>query len=226
MSSSHDSKELSNLSSLASRCYPEEAKLLLDALFGEFTNCYVEIRLLNGGRSPSQLFYPSVATIQWDLIKDKNSDGYNCYFAVCLRKTQKGDKSSVASVSALWADLDAKTFSGGKAEALAQLEKLPPYLYPSVIVDTGHGYHSYWLLKEAEVIESPQDILRLEANTKGLGLTLHGDSTSDLSRVLRLPGLLNQKDAKNPCPCNIIHWEPERRFTPIDFDDYKAEIRA
>ena len=225
MSSSYDSKELSNLSSLASKGYPEEAKLLLDALFGEFTNCYVEIRLLDKGRSPIQLFYPSVATIQWDLIKDKNSQGYNCYFGVCLRKTQKGDKLSVASISALWADLDAKTFSGGKSEALAQLQKLPPYLFPSVIVDTGHGYHPYWLLREAELIESPQDILRLEAYMKGLALTLHGDSTSDLSRVLRLPGLVNQKDAKNPCLCHIVHWEPERRFTPMDFDDYQAEIR-
>jgi hypothetical protein len=80
------------------------------------------------------------------------------------------------------------------------------------------------LLKEAEVIESPQDILRLEAYMKGLAFTLHGDSTSDLSRVLRLPGLLNQKDAKNPCLCHIIHFEPDRRFTPLDFDDYREEI--
>lgn len=104
MSSSHNSKELFNLSSLASKDYPEEAKLLLSALFGEFTNCYIEVRLLDKGRSPIQLFYPSVATIRWDLIRDKNWEGYNCYFGVCLRKAQKGDKSSVASISALWAD--------------------------------------------------------------------------------------------------------------------------
>ncbi|GAI22338.1 unnamed protein product, partial [marine sediment metagenome] len=81
------------------------------------------------------------------------------------------------------------------------------------------------ILGEAELIESPQDILRLEAYMKGLAFTLHGDSTSDLSRVLRLPGLVNQKDAKNPCLCHIVHWEPDRRFTPMDFDDYQAEIR-
>ncbi len=210
--------------SLASKGYPQEARLLLDTLFAEFTNCYVEIRLLYKGRDPIQLFYPSVAAIQWGLIKEKNSEGYNCYFAVCLRKTQKGDKSSVASISALWGDIDAKNFSGGKPEALAQLQKLPPYLFPSVIVDTGHGYHPYWLLRETEPVESPRDIFRLEAYMKGLALTLHGDSTSDLSRVLRLPGLINQKNAKNPCLCHIIHFEPERRFNPIDFDDYQAEI--
>jgi len=224
VSSSYDSKELFNLSSLASKGYPQEAKLLLDTLFGEFTNCYIEMRLISKGRSPIQLFYPSMATIQWGLVKGKNLEGYDCYFGVCLRKAQKGDKSSVASISALWADVDAKNFSGGKPEVLAQLKKLPPYLFPSVIVDTGHGYHLYWLLRETEPIESPQDILRLEAYMKGLALTLHGDSTSDLSRVLRLPGLVNQKDAKNPCLCHIIHWEPEQRFTPIDFDDYQEEI--
>ncbi|MBA7471240.1 hypothetical protein ES707_06543 [subsurface metagenome] len=211
-------------SSLASKGYPEDAKLFLDTLFGEFTNCYVEVRLIRG-KSVLQFFYPSISAVQWGLIKGKNSEGYNCYFGVCLRKTQKGDKLSVASISALWGDLDGKDFSGGKSEALAQLQELPPYLFPSGIVDTGHGYHPYWLLREAELIESPQDILRLEAYMKGLALTLHGDSTSDLSRVLRIPGLVNQKDTKNPCLCHIIHWQPERRFTPIDFDDYRAEIR-
>lgn len=212
-------------SSLASEGYPGKANIFLDTLFGEFTNCFVEIRLLHEGEKPIQFFYPSISAVQWGLIKEKNSEGYNCYFGVCLRKTQKGDKLSVASISALWADVDAKNFSRGKSEALAQLQKLPPYLFPSVIVDTGHGYHPYWLLREAELIESPQDILRLEAYMKGLAFTLHGDSTSDLSRVLRLPGLVNQKDAKNPCLCHIVHWEPERRFTPMDFDDYQAEIR-
>ena len=224
MSSSYDSKELFNLSSLASKGYPEEAKLLLDTLFGEFINGYIEVRLLSKGRPSIQLFYPSMATIQWGLVKGKNSEGYGCYFGACLRKTQKGDKLSVASIPALWGDIDAKNFPGGKPEALAQLRKLPPYLFPSIIVDSGHGYHPYWLLREAELIESPQDILRLEAYMKGLALTLDGDSTSDLSRVLRLPGLVNQKDAKNPCLCHIIHWEPERRFTPMDFDDYQEEI--
>jgi len=207
----------------ASKGYPEEARLLLDTLFGEFTNCFIEIRLLK--EIPAiQLFYPSVATIQWNLVKGKNSEGYGCYFGVCLRKTQKGDKLSVASIPALWGDIDAKTFPGGKPEALAQLKNLPPYLFPSVVVASGHGYHLYWLLKEAEPIESSQDISRFEAYMKGLALTLHGDSISDLSRVLRLPGLVNQKDAKNPCLCHIIHFEPDRKFTPLDFDDYREEI--
>ena len=84
MSSSHNSKLHLSLSSLATKGYPQEAKLLLDTLFGEFTNCYVEIRLLSKGRSPIQLFYSSTSTIQWGLVKGKNSEGYNCYFGVCL----------------------------------------------------------------------------------------------------------------------------------------------
>ncbi|MBA7622310.1 hypothetical protein ES703_29685 [subsurface metagenome] len=224
VSSSHHSKELFNLSSLASEGYPGEANIFLDTLFGEFTNCFIEVRLVKG-ESVLQFFYPSISAVQWGLIKGKNSEGYNCYFGVCLRKTQKGDKSSVASISALWGDLDGKNFAGGKPEALAQLQQLPPYLYPSIILDTGHGYHPYWLLRETEPVESPQEILKVEAYMKGLAFTLHGDSTSDLSRVLRLPGLVNQKDTNNPCLCHIIHWEPERRFNPMDFDDYQAEIR-
>lgn len=211
-------------SGVASKGYPEDTRLFLTTLFGEFTDCYVELRLLRKGNDPIQLFYPSVDKIQWGLIKQKNVEGYGCYFGVCLRKTPNGNKSSVASIPALWADLDGKNFRGGKPEALAQLQRLPPYLYPSIIVDSGHGYHPYWLLREAETIESNEEILKLEAYMKGLAHTLGGDSTSDLGRVLRLPGLLNQKDSNDPCLCHIIHYKPERRFTPLDFDDYQAEI--
>jgi len=211
-------------SGFASKGYPDDAILLLNTLFGEFTNCYVELRMLRKGSGPIQLFCSSVEKIQWDLIERKNSEGYGCYFGVCLRKTQRGDKSSVASISTLWADLDGKNFGGGKPEALARLQKLPPYLYPSIIVDSGHGYHLYWLLREAEIVEAPEEILKLEGYMKDLALTLNGDSTSDLGRVLRLPGLLNQKDLENPCLCHIIHYEPARRFTPLDFDDYQVEI--
>jgi len=69
-------------SSLASKGYPEEAKLLLSALFIDFADYYIEIRLLDKGRPPIQLFYPSIATIRWDLIREKNSEGYNCYFGL------------------------------------------------------------------------------------------------------------------------------------------------
>lgn len=84
MSTVNDSKQHFNLSSLAPKGYPQAAKALLNALFIELANCYVEIRLLAKEKRPIQLFYPSIATIQWDLVRNKNSEQYNCYFGVCL----------------------------------------------------------------------------------------------------------------------------------------------
>jgi len=43
------------------------------------------------------------------------------------------------------------------------------------------------------------------------------DNVSDAPRVMRLPCTLNHKDAQRH-QVRVIHWQPERRFNPGDFD--------
>jgi len=203
--------------------YPDAAQALHRALFGDEFGGYVEFRLISRqGKPPIRRFYRSLSEIDWRQVSQHNSEGFDCYFSVCPRKSREGGKASVASLSTLWTDIDGKDFEGGKPEALSQFEKLPPYLYPSIIVDTGNGYHGYWPLREEEEVE-PENISQLEGYLRGLAVALNGDRTFDLSRVLRLPGLLNLKDAKKPRLCHITHWQPDRRFNLSDFDEYWAE---
>jgi hypothetical protein len=52
----------------------------------------------------------------------------------------------------------------------------------------------------------------------GIAAKIGGDHTTDLSRLLRLPGTLNRKDQRNgrePIPCTLITCDPSRRY-PID----------
>ena len=49
----------------------------------------------------------------------------------------------------------------------------------------------------------------------GIAAAIGGDHTTDLSRILRVPGTLNRKNERNgktPVPCNLVVCEPDRRY--------------
>jgi hypothetical protein len=62
-----------------------------------------------------------------------------------------------------------------------------------------------------------QDILA------GIAEKIGGDHTTDLSRLLRVPGTLNRKDQRNgrePVPCTLLTCEPTRRYPISEFAKY------
>ena len=100
-------------------------------------------------------------------------------------------------MNCLFADFDAKVYDGGKEEALYSLRTVTPPA--SVIVDSGGGYHGYWLfdstllLQDADTLEYAR---RLQWRwVKYVG----GDQgAKDLCRVLRVPGSTNYKPEYAP----------------------------
>ncbi|MCB0189669.1 MAG: hypothetical protein KDE31_35605 [Caldilineaceae bacterium] len=84
-----------------------------------------------------------------------------------------------------------QTIAPYKARALRHIGSLP--YPPSVIIDSGGGYHCYWLLRHTVPID--------DANRADMQLVQHrwvqfvgGDrGAADLRRVLRLPGTYNHK---------------------------------
>lgn len=60
----------------------------------------------------------------------------------------------------------------------------------------------------------------------GIAKALDGDHTTDLSRLLRLPGTLNRKDQRNgnePVPTALVECEPTRRYPLTTFEAVKSE---
>ncbi len=60
----------------------------------------------------------------------------------------------------------------------------------------------------------------------GIAKALGGDHTTDLSRLLRLPGTLNRKDQRNgnePVPTDLVDCEPTRRYPWAIFEAVKSE---
>jgi P4 family phage/plasmid primase-like protien len=87
--------------------------------------------------------------------------------------------------------------------------------------------------KERLYLDVPQNApslsgqaMRIEDTLTGIAAAIGGDSTQDLSRLLRLPGTLNRKDQRNgrdPTPCDLVSIEPERTYLLADFEKFIAQ---
>ena len=61
---------------------------------------------------------------------------------------------------------------------------------------------------------------------KGIAAKIGGDHTSDLARVLRMPGTMNRKDERQgrcPVPCFVVEIDGSRRYSVSEFEQLHAD---
>lgn len=169
----------------------------------------------------------------------KEAKTKDVYFGVGLAGRNFGRKSAaldVAAIGGLWADIDlAAPWRADKPlprtvdEARTILDKLP--FAPSLIVDSGHGLHAWWLFKEPWVFDTDEERLEAAKLAKGWVNVIRNaarsfgweiDSVGDLARVMRPPGTWNRK-GDPPVEVRVVEEHPDRRYNPCDFDDFAAE---
>jgi hypothetical protein len=124
----------------------------------------------------------------------------NIYFGVCPR-CHKGDShdQTIETIRCVWCDIDNVTTE--QAHARWADAEVP---VPSIVVNSGSGIHAYWLLEGN--LTSPEARSQLAAMLPYFYRSFGGDHVQNLSRVLRPPGTLNYKDARNgrpPLPCTL-----------------------
>lgn len=94
-------------------------------------------------------------------------------------------------------------------------------LPPSVIVDSGGGYHCYWLLQQTVPIDDANRS-EIQSTQQGWVRMLRADTgASDLRRVLRVPGTFNRKvgfGGKSPV-VSYIKTEFERRYSYTQLEE-------
>ena len=142
--------------------------------------------------------------------------GVNWYFSVhgCSRippanasgstkpEAIRTQSAYVSAVNCFFAEHDAKDY-GGKEQARAHIDDLP--VTPSVVIDSGGGFHCYWLF--AVTVDTTTPAVRdfMEMKQAEWVLWMGGDKgAKDLARVLRIPGTLNGK------------YEPARKVEVVD----------
>jgi hypothetical protein len=127
------------------------------------------------------------------------------YFGVALRKANlerpSGKKADCAVVTALWVDIDVRKEGWDMKRVLGALKM--SRLRPSLIVNSGNGYHCYWLLRDPVVlvdVDAETAMARLEMVEKAnahLAELFGGDPACvDITRVLRVPYTENKKGDK------------------------------
>lgn len=140
------------------------------------------------------------------------------------QKYVKAWVSHVAAVNCFFAEYDVKDY-GSKEKISAHLRTLP--LYPSVVIDSGGGFHCYWLLANTVTVtdDNRNHIKRLQyAWVKLVG---SDDDAKDLARVLRVPGTLNRKEkyAPNYPTVTIMEADYGRLYSMEEFEQLTEHLR-
>ena len=155
-------------------------------------------------------------------------------FAALAGAKERGSARECKALGGLWADVDyqdgIRTKRGvflSAREALGWLDGLP--LRPTMVVDSGGGYHAYWCFKELWAFETPQEHMDAEVLCIRWRETLKNwaaqadrtiDSVSDLARVMRLPNTYNHKIPEQPRFCQLERHEPDIRYEPEAFEKF------
>lgn len=137
-------------------------------------------------------------TIPEPLPRWKTANAYMSVNPSNVRGTdsQRGKIETVSAVNTLYAEFDAKDFDD-KGAIIAHLEKLP--LPPSVLIDSGGGYHAYWLISDGYRLTDDATRQHAQRVQRAWVEYVGGDpNATDIARVLRLPGTRNLKPQYGP----------------------------
>lgn len=170
---------------------------------------YLEIRSFRTGERPVQHFIELGG--EWEphnvqeLVDRLVEEQLDVYYGVLPRQRMSGTNADVpATTPFLWADVDAKKASDdpiyGKILALEAINGFPTP--PHVIVDSGGGYHAYWLLDRPEPLGRAQEVMRWIARV------LDGDFVQDGARILRVPATVNWK--RTPVTARFLRFDLTR----------------
>ncbi|MBI5961807.1 MAG: primase C-terminal domain-containing protein [Chloroflexi bacterium] len=147
-----------------------------------------------------------------------NKAGFGVYVAPCLRREKKGDAQAVVSVPALWMDIDCDDDPGQRAAALEKLHTFD--LKPSILLDSGGGWHAYYLLDVPFMLQNDEDRQHLAHILRGLSATLGGDTdyVKSVASLMRLPDSANTKPERGGVVAAITEFHPERRYPLTAFE--------
>lgn len=142
-----------------------------------------------------------------DLTQTLAKSGLDVYVGIATRRpgltaSQRGRVEECMSLGALWLDVDragpghkAKNLPKDETDLLTILAAGPD---PSMIIDSGGGWHVYWCFDHLRLLDPATMSLRtrywqskyIETASKN---GWHLDDTGSLDRVLRVPGTKNFK---------------------------------
>ena len=132
------------------------------------------------------------------------------YFAVGSFIARKRTQKTALKKRVLYADLDCGGSNpqyASKQEAMRAIKQFytTTKLKPSIVVDSGNGYHLYWRLETDVPIHIWEEYAKaLDREFTAQSFAVDRKITLDTARVLRAPATVNYKDPKNPKLCDVV----------------------
>lgn len=187
-------------------------KSFFESLYDYEPGGYVELRSIP---SRKQSFHK--ATDAWKYISEHSG---NIYFGVGLRASERGGDANISNIPAVWAEFDFKDFGGSRKVAELKIKQIE--LKPSIINHSGNGYHCYWKLDGGlDII--PRNVEYVKKIIYGFASSVGGDTKStNLERILRVPGTKNLKDERRPKDVTCIYSHP-RAYNISEFEEYMMD---
>src|SRR5262249_59207768 len=94
----------------------------------------------------------------------------------------------------------------------------------SLVIETGGGFHCYWLFREAEVA-TPEMVARVEAALRRLADHVGGDpQCAECARLMRVPGTTNYK-REIPVAVRVLGDRPTARYELTELEEGLPEAR-
>lgn len=184
---------------------------------------YLELRCIHPETGEVKTFWSKIGdkrrlTNNFKQADSLNHEGFGLYFAPCLRSESKGSAESAALVPALWLDVDTDGDPTQCTRALERLQTFDPA--PSFILNSGGGWHAYWLLDAPFYLTDEAARARIANVLRGLASALGGDPAyvKSVASVMRLPGSINTKPERNGAIVTIVESDPARRYSLSLFD--------
>jgi hypothetical protein len=199
----------------------------LDALFGNYWKRHHGFVLVKtysrAAPRPNHRYFPSVET----LAREQYGREQHVLFGVVTRERMKPDKDHIKYLTALWSGLDigpdgysgkTKHFST-ENQALSAVAGFP--LKPSIVINSGRGFHIYWLLKEVLEIKDPEHVENILTR---INEYFQCSSLTGLDATLRLPDTTNPRGAGHGVACSIRHFDPSLQYELSQFEDLDLRI--
>ena len=159
---------------------------------------------------------------QWGIYFQVNPD----------RRDPAGIRSKAAKTDideARWLHCDLDTYKDGQ-DAMAKLRHVAPGP-PTVVTSSGHGVQAFWRLQQPVALEDGAAVKAVEDRNAWLARGLGGNSTFDVSRIMRLPGCINWPNERKqamglgPALATLISWDDKLAYD-LEIFPVLAGLRA
>lgn len=167
-----------------------------------------------------------------DLHKE-NRHGASIYHGLGLRRTglpisKQGGKQDIVALPGLSIDIDIWHPTAHVAQNLPRTDVeayqiIEPFMPPSLIVHTGHGWQPYWLFDEPLLLTTASQRTQAQKAFRAFQqpfidraaeLGWHMDNTASIQRVWRVPGFINPKSG---APVELVQDDSDSiRYTAFE----------